>query len=117
MRLLYVVNHRTLNEIEIPLLEEQGWEVVTTKVVPVRDFRSGAVTFEHDARVTLPRDALELLNAHAFYEKPWPREMAELISAEFDVIVASPGAEVAAIIEAARWFPGLIVARTFGRED
>jgi hypothetical protein len=115
---MWVVNHRTLLPAEVPILRALGWEVFIPKVTPDHDptFRSAFVTHDYDGTLGLPRTALEVLNRHDFYQRPWSPTVAGLIAEHFQVYVSQLSYYAAGLAEAARKFPGRIVVRVFGRE-
>ncbi|MBP0447017.1 glycosyltransferase [Roseomonas sp. SSH11] len=117
-RLLYIVNHRTLMPAEVPMLMELGWEVFCPKIVPSHDpgFRSALVTREYDSSLTIPKEALDVLNSQDFYERSWSSTVRHVAGRYFDVIINHFSYYSVPVSEAARHFPGLVVLRTFGRE-
>jgi hypothetical protein len=117
-RLLWVVNHKTLLPAEVPILRSLGWEVFIPKVVPDHDpgFRSAAVAYDYDAGLGLPDTALQVLNRHDFYERSWSPTVAGIVNTQFQVVVTHLSYYVTPLAEAARKFPGRIIARAFGRE-
>lgn len=117
-RLLWCVNHRALLPAEVPILRSLGYEVLIPKRVPDHDsgFRSALVTYEYDTSLTISAAALEILNRHNFYEVSWPPTLRWILNKEFDVIISHFSYYTTPISEAARYFRGHVVARTFGRE-
>jgi hypothetical protein len=117
-RLLWVVNHKTLLPAEVPILRSLGWKVFIPKVVPDHDpgFRSAVIVHDYDAELALPDTALQVLNCHDFYERPWSPTVAGIINTNFQVVVTHLSYYVAPLSEASRKFPGWIIARAFGRE-
>jgi hypothetical protein len=117
-RLVWIVNHRTLMPAELPILRSLGYEVFVPKVIPDDDpgFRSGAVTFEHDHELTIPRSALAVLNAHDFYRRPWSATLVSILNRYFHVVVSSVPGYLHPLAEPVRSFAGTVVARAFGRE-
>jgi hypothetical protein len=117
-RLLWIVNHRTLLPAEVPLLRSLGWEVFIPKVIPDHDpgYRSAMVTYEYDAALQLPKTALQILNRHNFYERDWSPTIESVLSENFSVLITHFSYYTTPLSEAARKFPGRIIARAFGRE-
>lgn len=115
---MWVVNHKTLLPAEVPILRSLGWEVFIPKIVPDHDpaFRSSSVVHDYDAELGLPKTALQVLNGHDFYERPWSPTVAGIVNAHFQAIVTHLSHYAMPLSEASRKFPGLIVARAFGRE-
>jgi hypothetical protein len=116
-RLLWIVNHKALIPAEVPLFRELGYEVFIPKIIPGQGpFRSGAVTWEHDATLTIPPAALTVLNDHPFYERSWSPTLRAIINAHFEVAVVSFSSFVTPLAEAVHHFHGQVMARIFGRE-
>ena len=118
-RLLWIVNHRTLMQAEVPILQDLGHEVFLPKVIPGDDpeYRSGVVTLEYDESLSLPPGALRVLNTHDFYRRAWSPTVTGILDRYFDVLVTSVSAYLTPLSEASRKFRGIVVARVFGRED
>jgi hypothetical protein len=118
LRILWVVNHKTLISGEVPLLRSLGFEVFVPKVLPSHDpaFRSGGVTYDYDAALDLPPAALQVLNHENFFERCWAPTITQIINKYFDVIVCHFTYYTTPLREAALKFQGLLVARAFGRE-
>ena len=117
-RLLWIVNHRTLMQAEVPILRELGWEVFVPKVLPlhhVAAFRSAGITHEYDAALRLPQHTLDLLNRHDFYEASWPPTIAGVVNRHFQAVVSV--FFYRSLVEVVRKFQGRIIARAFGRES
>lgn len=117
-RLIWVVNHRTLMPAEVPILRSIGWEVFVPKIVPEHDpdYPSAVTTYEHDATLTLPMSALQVLNRHDFYKHTWSPTVEDIIDRHFDAIISTFSIYTTPLSEAARKFGGQIIARVFGRE-
>lgn len=116
-RLLWIVNHKALIPAEVPLFRKLNYEVFIPKIIPdPGPFRSGAVTWEHDATLTILPAALDVLNAHDFYDLRWSPTVRAIINAHFDVVVASFSSFITPLAEAVRYFRGNVIARVFGRE-
>lgn len=115
---MWVVNHKTLLPAEVPILRSLGWEVFIPKIVPDHDpaFRSSSVVHDYDAELGLPKTALQVLNGHDFYERPWSPTVAGIVSTHFQAVVTHMTNYGASLSESARKFPGKIIARAFGRE-
>jgi hypothetical protein len=117
-RLLWVVNHRTLMPAEVPILRSLGWEVFVPKIIPSHDtgYRSGAISYEYDSALMLPKTALRVLNHHKFYEQPWSATVEDIINEHFSAIIVSFSFYTMPLHESVHKFSGVIIARTFGRE-
>jgi glycosyltransferase involved in cell wall biosynthesis len=114
-RVAWLLNHTTLRAFEVPLLRSLGYEVYTSKRLPYgNEFLSASVDHGDDAFLTLPADALAVLNRHNFYEQPLTAAVAEAFASHFGtVICACHPTLVATLLEHYR---GRIVVRVFGRE-
>ncbi len=112
-RILWILNHTTLMEWEVPMLLDQGFEVFVPKVLPVGpNGRTATVTDAFDSSLSLPAEDLRELNSVNFYDAPLSRRSAELINRHFEAaIVASifPG-----LYFLMRAFEGRIFMRAFG---
>ena len=117
-RLLWIVNHKTLLPAEVPILRSLGWEVFVPKTIPSHDpgYRSAVVTFEYDSSLNLPPAALAVLNAHRWYEQPWPPTVVCIVNDYFQAVVSHFSYYTMPLSEAARKFHGIVIARAFGRE-
>jgi hypothetical protein len=115
-RVLWLLNHKTLMPYEAKLLVELGYEVFTPKVIPSSpSFRSGAVTFEYDSTLTIPRRALKRLNEFNFYETEWPADIVALMNRYFGTVYVIPhGVQTK---EAVKKFEGQIMFRAFGLDN
>lgn len=83
-RILWLLNHTTLRDFEVPLLLRLGYEVYTPKQVPrhILD-SSGSVTYEFDSTLTIPEDAIRRLNVHNFFEGPINGDIGEIMNQYF----------------------------------
>jgi hypothetical protein len=121
-RLLWIVNHKALLPAEVPILCELGWEVFIPKIIPrYEDYRSGVVSFDYDAGLTIPKASLEILNATDFYgttpgSQSWSPAVAKAVNRHFDVLVTTVSAFTAPLVESVRRFLGTVIARVFGLE-
>jgi hypothetical protein len=116
-RLLWIVNHKALVTAELPLLHHLGFEIFVPKIIPAPGpFRSGAVTWDYDATLTISRSALDVLNSHNFYSWQWPPTIRQITRTHFDVAIVTFTSFATPLAEAVRHFSGLVVARIYGRE-
>jgi hypothetical protein len=118
LRILWIVNHKTLISAEVPLLRSLGFQVLVPKVLPNQDpaFRSSGVTHDYDPGLGLPPAALQVLNYENFFERSWAPTTTQIINRYFDVIVCHFTYYTTPLREAALKFQGLLIARAFGRE-
>ena len=117
-RLAYLVNHRTLMQAEVPIIQDLGYEVFVPKIVPDDDpdFRSAAVTHEYDESLSCSAATVAVLNNHDFYRNDWGPLLKMILNREFAVVVVALSSYLTPLSEAIANFDGLVVARTFGRE-
>jgi glycosyltransferase involved in cell wall biosynthesis len=114
-RVLWLLNHKTLAEFEVPLLLSLGFEVFCPKIIPTSGFRSGAVTFEVDDSLTIPARDLRILNRTNFYTGAWADDVVRIANEHFDAAFAIPHLELfAQVVEN---FRGAIGLRAFGVES
>ena len=112
-RILWLLNHTTLREFEIPLLRELGFEVFTPKVIPNwKEFRSGSVTYEYDASLSIPQEDLDILNSHDFYFGEMPLKVRNVMNKYFGIAMPTPFADMT--IQMVRHFKGRMFVRAFG---
>jgi glycosyltransferase involved in cell wall biosynthesis len=89
-RVLWLLNHTTLRDFEVPLLVDFGFEVFVPKVFPADEAnRSASVTYEYDTTLTISKDNLEILNSFDFYIKDFTTTIADIINNEFDIAICA----------------------------
>lgn len=71
-RVMWLLNHGSAREFEVKMLKQIGIkEIFTPKSYPLEiSFRSASVSYEDDAYLTIPADALAVLNAQDWYGQP-----------------------------------------------
>ncbi len=112
-RILWLINHTTLREFEVPLLISLGYEVYTPKGIPDLIYGwSGSVDYTHDKNLTIPPEALEKLNQHEFYDSPITPEIAEIINQYFGSVFCVFYPKL--LEQIAYNFNGRILLRAFG---
>ena len=112
-RILWLLNHKTLMQYEVPLLRELGFEVFVPKIIPrTTGFRSGAVDFSFDESLTIPKHALRILNSCHFYQRNWPRDVVFYINRYFGSAFVMPIEEQ--FRESVTNFEGNLLMRAFG---
>jgi len=83
-RIIWILNHTTLMEWEVPLLIENGYEVFVPKILPAGpNGRTAKVTAEYDKYLTIEKTELEHLNTINFYEKPIEYQTADILNRNF----------------------------------
>ena len=87
-RVLWLLNHETLREFEVPLLRKLGYEVYLPKHFPETEANlSASIDYSYDPSLTIPVKALEILNRHDFYSKKIPQEVANIINRYFSAAI------------------------------
>ncbi len=112
-RILWLINHTTLREFEVPLLISLGYEVYTPKCIPDLIYEwSGSVDYTYDNTLTIPEEKLQILNQHDFYEKPLTQPIVSIINRYFGTAfcVFYPNL----FEQITRQFNGRILLRAFG---
>ena len=112
-RVLWILNHTTLLEWQVPMLRELGFEVYVPKKLPVGpNSRTATVTDAHDRSLSIPSADLEHLNTVNFYDSPLDAQTARIINRHFgNCISASIYPGLYYILKA---FTGRIFMRAFG---
>lgn len=118
-RLLWIVNHRTLLQAEVPIFRSLGYEVFIPKIIPVDgpDYRSAIVTFDYDSTLSLSQATMTVLNTHDFYQRAWSPTVASIVNEQFDVVVCTLSVYLTPLSESTRKFGRTVIARVFGLED
>ncbi len=114
-RVLWLLNHETLRAFEVPLLRRLGYEVYLPKIFPsTEEYLSGSVDRSYDDSLTIPPEALQLLNQHNFYSEIITPELAMILNRYFSAaIFATSPYLFEQIVDA---FSGKLFLRGFGRE-
>ncbi len=112
-RILWICNHVTLMDAEVPLLAGLGFEVFVPKIVPRGvEFTSCVVKNDYDATLTIPAADLAYLNAVNFYDGRVDRRAMEIMDRNFDVAISTFYEKpLRMLIDG---FHGLILIRAFG---
>lgn len=112
-RILWLLNHTTLLEWEVPMLISLGFEVFVPKQLPIGpNSRTARVTDRFDATLTIPVEELHKLNDVNFYDAAYSADTARLINRHFATAISAsifPG-----LYYLLRAFRGRIFMRAFG---
>ena len=112
-RILWILNHTTLMEWEVPMLMELGFEVYVPKHLPSGpNSRTASVTTKYDSSLSIPAKDLEYLNTLNFYEDPISKKTAEILNRHFNNCICAyifPG-----LYYMLQSFTGRIFMRAFG---
>lgn len=115
-RVLWLLNHTTLRECEVPLLLDYDLEVFVPKKFPQNsDNRSASVSFDYDNTLSIPKAELEVLNQFDFYTSEFTLEIREIINKHFEICICAFMFPMFDNI--ARYFEGKILLRAFGLTD
>ncbi|MGN1786598.1 hypothetical protein ACKE2A_08365, partial [Yersinia enterocolitica] len=115
-RILWLLNHTTLREYELPILVDLGFEVYTPKKFPRNaDNRSASVTYEYDDSLNIPLEIIEQLNEYDFYSDRFDPKILSILNEYFSfAIVAYMFPMLDNMISG---FKGKIFLRAFGLTD
>lgn len=110
-RVLWLLSHVALVDMEPAIFEELGYEVYTPKI-PLFDLSAG-ITYRYDKTLSIPSSVLERLNQVDFFQRNLDEDIYEILNAYFDVcIVGSTPDLLRNIINK---FNGVIGYRAYGR--
>src|SRR4051794_31070877 len=111
-RALWLINHTTLRQFEVPILQSLGYEVFLPKIFPFDEGNlSASVDHGFDAQLSIPAADLEILNRHNFYTGI-SAEICRIINTHFEIcFFAFFPEQLAALV---REFEGRLVMRPFG---
>ncbi|HEY3389939.1 MAG TPA: hypothetical protein VGK38_10230, partial [Prolixibacteraceae bacterium] len=85
-RILWICNHATLMQWEVPLLIDLGFEVFVPKKIPSDSAaRSSSVSDEFDSSLTIPLKLLNKLNKFDFYNNHWSPGIVKEINNYFGI--------------------------------
>lgn len=112
-RILWLLNHTTLREFEVPMLIEMGYEVFTPKIYQwsFGDL-SASVTWEYDSTLTIPLEDLAYLNECNMYADQLPARAIEIMNKYFDMAIFGPCLTQVRIL--AHTFKGIMILQAFG---
>lgn len=112
-RVLWLLNHTTLRRFEIEQMRNLGVEeIFLPKHFPHDEGNlSASIDYSQDAALTIPRQALDVLNAQNWYACP-SDEAWSIVNRYFDIAVI--GFFPRQIDAAVRCFKGSVVLRVFG---
>lgn len=112
-RILWLLNHFTLREAEVPMLLNLGFEVFVPKIFPEDDAnRSASVSYEYDRTLTIPQALLTRMNEFNFYSSRWPNSLKKAINENFSIVIS--GFFPKMLNAVAESFKGDIFIRVFG---
>ena len=112
-RILWICNHVTLMDAEVPLLNSLGSEVYVPKKFPREsEFVSCKASYVYDESLTIPPEDLQILNSVDFYSDRFSPEVIECIRRNFLTAFTSFYENPLKML--LKFFPGRIFIRAFG---
>lgn len=112
-RILWICNHVTLMDAEVPLLNSLGFEVYVPKKFPLEsEFISCKASYVYDESLTIQPEDLQILNSVDFYSDRFSPEVIECIQKNFAVAFTSFYENPLRML--LKFFPGYIFIRAFG---
>ena len=112
-RVLWLLNHETLKDFEVPLLRKLGYEVYLPKIFPkTEEYSSCSIDVSCDAFLTIPKEDLEILNKHDFYTEKMGGKIKEIVNSYFSVAFFGMFANIAA--QMVEGFSGQLFLRGYG---
>ena len=115
-RILWLLNHKTLMKVEVPVMLSLGYEVYVPKLIPTIGFRSGGVDFSYDQHLTIPASEIELLNSFNFYSDVWTDEIVSILNTRFAIAFIRPYTDTK-FSQCLRLFEGHVALRGFGNHN
>ncbi len=112
-RILWMFNHKTLMKSEVAILREMGYEVYMPKIIPF-DVSVG-VDWESDKLLSIPQEAIDLLNTVDFYEKAIPSRAMDVLNEYFHIAMFELFIEPLKSLVC--HFKGILVFHPFGLFD
>ena len=115
-RILWLLNHTTLRDFEVPMLLDMGFEVFTPKIYQFEyGDLSASVTWEYDSSLSIPTEDLEFLNQCDMYADRIPERAVDIINKYFGIAIF--GAFVPQISMLVNCFQGVLVFQAFGLDQ
>jgi hypothetical protein len=111
-RIMWLINHTTLREFEVPLLIDMGYEVFCPKSFPYNEGNlSASIEWKYDESLSIPKLDLEKLNSANFYDSV-TNEITLLMNKHFDIVFfVAIREQIKMVINS---FHGVLIFRTFG---
>jgi glycosyltransferase involved in cell wall biosynthesis len=113
-RVMWLINHSSARKFEVPMLKQLGFEEIFTPKKFPHDpaFLSASVDFSEDEYLTIPQDALEVINRTDWYDSP-SDDAWEIANKYFEILffVANNREQIRSI---SRNFRGMILCRSYG---
>lgn len=112
-RILWLYNHVTLIKSEVPILRELGYEVYIPKVIPFDV--SITVDWTSDELLSIPSEAVSILNQVDFYDSKIPLKAMEIMNQYFDMVIF--GVFIEPLKSLVCKYNGILIFHPFGLED
>jgi len=114
-RILWLPNHTTLRDFEVPLLIDLGFEVFVPKIFPVDEAnKSASISYNYDSTLSISQEKLHKLNSCNFYDQDLTLEVIQIINQEFDIAISAFFPQMLKTL--LKKFKGFLFIRVFGRE-
>jgi glycosyltransferase involved in cell wall biosynthesis len=112
-RVMWLLNHGSAREFELPMLKRLGVrEIFLPKSSPL-DFRSASVDYSEDAHLTIPTRDLEILNAADWYSDPG-KAVWDIVNRHFEVLFFILNDDASLLKGIVRHFRGVALWRAYG---
>ena len=111
-RIMWLINHTTLRQFEVPLLIDMGYEVFCPKSFPYNEGNlSASIEWKYDETLTIPEADLKILNETDFYNDV-TEEVKILMNKYFDIaFFVAIREQINMVVNS---FQGVLIFRTFG---
>ena len=115
-RILWLLNHTTLREFEVPMLRDFGYEIYCPKRFPPNaGNRSASISYDFDDSLSIPDEDRAKLDAFEFYtNRPTP-VVQQLLNRHFGTAIVAYMFPM--FDHMLRFFHGRILLRAFGLTD
>lgn len=115
-RILWLINHTTLRNFEVPLLRSLGFEVYTSKIFPRDEANlSASVDYSYDSSLTIPLELIQEMNQHDFYREPIDKKLSNNLNKYFGTALCAFFPEM--LGELVLNYTGNILLRAFGLDQ
>jgi hypothetical protein len=111
MRILWLLNHTTAREFELPILRQLGFEVYAPKLYPY-GIRSASVDFSYDCHLTISSNEIDALNEFNFHSEVWPERITAIVNSNFEMAIVS--AQEILYNSVLKFFRHTILLRAYG---
>lgn len=112
IRVLWLMNHSTLRNFEVPMLLDMGFEVFCPKIFPYDEGNlSASVDFQYDSTLSIPQEIINELNTINFYTLV-PQNIMDIINEYFDIAFFGFFPEQLKML--VEGFKGILVMQPFG---